>query len=159
MAIQQVLESELSSQGIRCAGVPTLEWIGLKYVWLTSYAQVMQASAQKRCQELYASGRAALLIRHNNGDLTVWQGPAGSAQPLTPGEPTMTAAPATTEVQTPETLQIPELVREPEPQPESTPQTQTITIKYRGRTIVKQVRPTDDSQQQKNKRRYRGREY
>ena len=157
MAVQQVSESELNSQGIRCIGIPTLEWNGLKYVWLTSYARVMQASAQKRCQDLYASGRAALLICHNNGDLTVWQGPASSAQLLTYGEPPVAVMPAAAEAQAPDP------VRGADPQPEATPQPQTITIKYRGRTIVKPVGPTSSgqqqNQQQKVQRRYRGQKY
>ena len=84
MTIQQVSERELDDRGIRFVAVPSLEWNGLKYVWLTSYAVGMQATAQKRCQDLNASGRAALMICHNDGKLTIWQGSAGSAQPSDP---------------------------------------------------------------------------
>jgi len=82
MTIQQVTEHDLDNQGVRCVAVPSLELDGMKYVWLTSYANGMEAPAQKRCQDLCASGRAALMVRHKNGDYTIWQGPTGSAQPV-----------------------------------------------------------------------------
>lgn len=153
MTIQQITERELEELGVRCVAVPSLEWAGVKYVWLTSYASGMNASAQKRCQDLCAVGRAALIVRHNNGELTIWQGPTGSAQPIA-AEPQgqLTESSPVVGAPTPEP-------QSPEPQQEESAEPQTITIKYRGRTITKQVGPANGNSQQKGQRSYRGRKY
>lgn len=155
MTIQQVTEHELDNRGVRCVAVPSLEWNGIKYVWLTSYASGMESPAQKRCQDLCAGGRAALVVRHSNGDLTIWQGPTGSAQPVVAVEPQEQVA----EILPVEEASPTPVPQPPEPQPEESPQPRTVTMKYRGKTITKQVGPTEGPSQEKGQRSYRGRKY
>jgi len=133
MAILQVSERDLNEQGIPCVAVPTLTWNGLKYIWLSCFSGDMSELLKKHCQEMLAQGRTALVVTHDNGEVTIWQGPKRSAQAIAARPQgqgagiSLAAEPGAA----PQTLQ---------PQPEGGPaETRAVTMKYRGISITKQV--------------------
>lgn len=149
MGILRISESEISTDLERARSVAgaSFERGGLRYEWVATYSESMQAQAQERCQALQAGRRTALLVCHSNGNITVWQGPVDSFQVSVPENPVSVAS----------STNIPQKT---EPYSENFSESlKTVTVKYRGRTIVKPVGSTDRGQQQEGQRSYRGRKY
>ena len=80
--IPEISEAEIDADLERARSVAGASFKkgGLEYHWDATYSGTMQDRVLHRCQELQASGRAVLLVRHSNGNLTLWIGPASSSQ-------------------------------------------------------------------------------
>ncbi|MEO0947267.1 MAG: hypothetical protein AAFY11_03815 [Cyanobacteria bacterium J06641_5] len=148
MGTLQISEKEISADLERARSVAgaSFEWGGLKYDWVATYSEKMQAEAQQRCQDLQASKRGALMVCHGNGNVTVWQGPIDSFQVQVSESPMVAASSAV----------IPREIAQLEEMP-SMPQ--TVTVKYRGQTVTRQVEATNRDRQREGQRSYRGRKY
>ncbi len=167
MTTRQVSENELITKGIQCVAVASLELDGIKYSWLTAYPQAMQTQIEQRARSLRVKERATLLVVHANGNVSVWQGPVGTATP--PAEPEAPSEPpVATRPQQPATGSTIRYrgatAAAPEPGPKPQQEPQTITIRYRGRTITKVVgaqknASPDDRSGSGEQRNYRGNKY